>query len=419
MPETFTRQTLIVKTSFSEVWHAKDASGIPVVVKIALNDGATARRLRNEIEALIEAEGPSTMPVLEFDAVDYSWYMMPVAAYNLAHAPGVKDVTLGIHVVEAIEEALHNLHGAGRPHRDLKPQNILWLEVDGEGRWVVADFGIIRNAPGTTTASLTVEDAFLGSLGWAAPEQHSNPHAATPVADVYAAGAIVTWVLTGKMFEDSNPLLPTDSAIRGVLQRALQRVPSRRYQTIAQFLEALRIASVAKPTTLEDLLRKKTFDRLGASILGDLSRADDAILALPDLNRDDSAAWLREAKSGLIESLTALCNGLSRNTSSLNFVDIDRFLIWCIDVLRVLTARAEHAEVEELATAVFEAIASLRQFKPGAEAVRWIGSLDRKSEIPIEHAVHASGGLAFFQEQARNKYASRVDSDLLKKLRRS
>ncbi|ROO89100.1 serine/threonine-protein kinase [Actinocorallia herbida] len=98
--------------------------------------------------------------------------------------------------------ALAYAHGQPHPvvHRDIKPENIL---VDRDGRLKVCDFGIAR-LPGSGVTRLTSIGARMGTPSYMAPEQFEGRPAETP-SDVYAAGVVLYWLLSGrKPFPDGE-----------------------------------------------------------------------------------------------------------------------------------------------------------------------------------------------------------------------
>src|SRR5262249_29286928 len=97
-------------------------------------------------------------------------------------------------LVATVAEAMQAAHQGGIVHRDLKPANIL-LARDGTPK--VADFGLARHFEGEP--ALTVSGARIGTPSYMAPEQVIGKTAAIgPAADIYALGAVLYEMLTGR-----------------------------------------------------------------------------------------------------------------------------------------------------------------------------------------------------------------------------
>jgi serine/threonine-protein kinase len=83
------------------------------------------------------------------------------------------------------------VHRAGLVHRDVKPQNLL-LRKDGQLK--LGDFGIAFGVDGTR---LTAAGTVLGTAAYLAPEQ-ARGEDVTAAADIYATGAVLYELLTGR-----------------------------------------------------------------------------------------------------------------------------------------------------------------------------------------------------------------------------
>ena len=160
-------------------------------------------------------------------------------------------------------EAVHFAHRGGIVHRDLKPANIL-LTADGTPK--MTDFGLARRLEGG--GGLTLSGVPMGTPSYMAPEQARGEKAAIgPATDVYALGAILYEMLTGRppfraatatgtlqqvLHEDPvpplrlnpavpplrlNPAVPRDLAT--ICLKCLHKEPHRRYASAAALAEDL------------------------------------------------------------------------------------------------------------------------------------------------------------------------------------
>src|SRR5262249_12683840 len=93
-----------------------------------------------------------------------------------------------------IARGLAAIHAAGMVHRDLKPANVL---IDEHGRAKISDLGIARVRM-LGMPSLTRTSELLGTLSYMAPEQTDNTKNVGPAADLYALGATLYVLLTGR-----------------------------------------------------------------------------------------------------------------------------------------------------------------------------------------------------------------------------
>ncbi len=165
--------------------------------------------------------------------------------------PPPRAARMAAQLASAIAEA----HRQGIVHRDLKPGNVL-LAADGTPK--ITDFGLAK-AVGSESG-LTATEAILGSPSYMAPEQAGGKaKEAGPAADVYALGAILYELLTGRppfraatVLETLEqvktvepvppsqlvPRLPRD--VETICLKCLQKDPARRYESAAALAEDLR-----------------------------------------------------------------------------------------------------------------------------------------------------------------------------------
>jgi len=145
-------------------------------------------------------------------------------------------------VVQALLSGLGEAHKAGVVHRDVKPHNILISET---GVPKLIDFGIAQHAD----RSLTKTGAVIGTWAYMAPEQRTNAKGVDPRSDLYASGATLYAILTGK---DPFDLYATDLhdklfaglplPLINVMKGATRYEPDERYDSAAEMFHALQAA---------------------------------------------------------------------------------------------------------------------------------------------------------------------------------
>jgi serine/threonine-protein kinase len=164
---------------------------------------------------------------------------------------GRMQVPIAVRIVRQITQALGAAHERGVVHRDMKPENVFLTGDVSRPTAKVIDFGIskIGDAPGT---ALTKTGMIMGTPSYMAPEQARGEHV-DHRADIYAVGAILYAGVTGKRpFDRGDPtatlmaVLTEDparprsiepsipEALEMVIQRAMAKSPSDRYQTMAE-----------------------------------------------------------------------------------------------------------------------------------------------------------------------------------------
>ena len=158
-------------------------------------------------------------------------------------------------LVETLARACQSAHERGVIHRDLTPSNVL-LSSSGEPK--IVDFGLAKLAGGA--ARRTASGEILGTPGYMAPEQAAGGSKdVAPAADVYALGAILYELLTGRppfvgasildalaqVARDDpiapcrlQPKIPRD--LETVCLKCLNKDIARRYATAAALAEDLR-----------------------------------------------------------------------------------------------------------------------------------------------------------------------------------
>ncbi|HEU4734439.1 MAG TPA: protein kinase [Kofleriaceae bacterium] len=247
----------------------------PVALK-ELFSASDALRRRFVREALITArlQHPSIVPIYDAGHLDdrSPFYAMKLVAgqpldKSIAEATTLTQRLALLPSVLAIADAMAYAHSKRIIHRDLKPSNVL---VGAFGETIVIDWGLAKDlrvddhdaldAGPYRAAGLdhTVAGAVLGTPTFMAPEQAAGE----PVderADVYALGAILYHVVSGKVPHEGTtldemvhrviagdvrplteraPEVPRDLA--AIVTKAMALAPSERYANGQGFVDDLR-----------------------------------------------------------------------------------------------------------------------------------------------------------------------------------
>jgi serine/threonine-protein kinase len=184
-------------------------------------------------------------------------------------------------LVETLARAIHAAHQQGIIHRDLKPGNVLLApgntqELMPSARAPdglplsaftpkITDFGLARQVG--DTAGQTVSGVIEGTPSYIAPEQAcSKGRDIGPAVDVYALGAILYELLTGRApFKAATPLetllqvraddpVPprllqpkTPRDLETICLKCLQKEPGKRYASAQALADDLRRFQVGEP----------------------------------------------------------------------------------------------------------------------------------------------------------------------------
>ncbi len=153
-----------------------------------------------------------------------------------------------LYLMEEILRLLNILHQQETPmiYRDLKPANIM---IGRNGKVYLIDFGAVYSRK----IGEHVEDCegvLAGTYGYAAPEQFWNGVIPDLRCDIYAAGKVLAYLLSGK-----NPAVPPydmESYCRRlrqipaefmmIIERSLARNPLARYETCESMRRDIRLA---------------------------------------------------------------------------------------------------------------------------------------------------------------------------------
>jgi ABC-type amino acid transport substrate-binding protein len=155
-------------------------------------------RFRREGEAVARLQHPNIVQIYEVGEQDGCPYFSLEFVDGGSLAQRLEDTPQPIlwsaQLVETLARAAHAAHEHGVIHRDLKPGNIL---LTSAGVAKITDFGLAKLLE--DDADQTKTGTIQGTPSYMAPEQAGGPAKALgPPADVYALGAILYELLTGR-----------------------------------------------------------------------------------------------------------------------------------------------------------------------------------------------------------------------------
>ncbi len=162
-------------------------------------------------------------------------------------------------IILQIVKALRAAHERAIVHRDMKPENVFILPRDDGREFVkVLDFGIAKvlgldeDAPRLTRTGM-----IFGTPEYMSPEQAQGQSVDHRV-DIYAVGCIMYHMLTGDVpFRAESfmgilskhmmeaPVPPStrnpsiEPAVEAIINRAMEKDPDKRFQTMREFVDAL------------------------------------------------------------------------------------------------------------------------------------------------------------------------------------
>jgi serine/threonine-protein kinase len=268
----------------------------PEFIEMFLGEARLAARIHH----------PNVVPILEIGQTPQGYYivmeyvegdtlgrLLARAAQSGTRLP----MNVGVRILLDAMAGLHAAHelkddrGAplGIVHRDVSPQNVL-VGVDGSSR--LSDFGVAR---ATSKLSTTRSGQLKGKLAYMAPEQARGHKDVDRRADLFAAGIVAWEVLTcRRLFKGdgeadtlhrvlNDPIPPVRSIapsvpapVEAVIAKALERDRAKRYETAAQFADALERASrvVGALGTHKDVAL-----HLGAVLGAEISAHQEAVRA--------------------------------------------------------------------------------------------------------------------------------------------
>jgi serine/threonine-protein kinase len=379
-----------------KAWQTSLKRSVALKLLHAHDDPVSQRRFRAEAEAAARLQHSNIVQVFEvnqhrgrpFLAMEY------VAGGTLAQKlRGEPQPALeAARTVETLADAIHYAHEHGVIHRDLKPANILLTtdfprpkdESRGEledtltfppgspssagdrgpaAGLKIADFGLAKQVDADTAQTQT--GAILGTPSYMAPEQSRGAKEVGPETDVYALGAILYEMLTGRppfragtvletldLVRSEEPVPPrrlvpkTPRDLETICLKCLAKDPAKRYRSACLLAEDLRRFRQGEPIAARPVGRPerawkwaKRRPALAASgLVSGLALV--ALLVASQIHNVELQGTLRQLRDQKAE--TDKENQKARANLRAALVAVDEMLV---RVARVPLAKTPHTEV--------------------------------------------------------------------------
>jgi len=215
-------------------------------------------RFLREITIAAGLVHPHILPLYDSGEADgLLYYVMPfVEGESLRHRLDRETqlpVEEALRLIRDVAAGLVYAHEHGIVHRDIKPENILLSGHEA----LIADFGIARAVADGSQSRLTQTGMAIGTASYMSPEQALGKEI-DGRSDLYSLACLLYEMLAGNppfsgptylsiLAQHSTGGVPSLHALRvnvpvhieRTIERALEKLPADRFDTVAQFSEAL------------------------------------------------------------------------------------------------------------------------------------------------------------------------------------
>lgn len=223
------------------------------------------RRFLREIEITRSLHHPGVMMVFDSgivvsksqSTIDYVFFTLDYVKGETLRTRLMRERQLpvgdALQIIGSVADALQYAHERKVVHRDIQPKNIF---LTSDSRVLLSDFGVARGVESSTNTFQTAQGFVIGTVSYLSPEGiRAEPH--TAKSDQYALACVLYEMLAGRLpFEGNSqavllahlsespdgldqirPGVPPH--VSAAVARALSKVPSDRFASVADFRAAL------------------------------------------------------------------------------------------------------------------------------------------------------------------------------------
>src|SRR5271165_3163879 len=239
--------------------------GCPVTLKVIseryLGDELARLRFLREARAAASVRHPNVASVFHLGRTgeNYFYAMEFVEGETLEKLikrSGLLEVKLALEIAMQVAAGLAAIHEQNLVHRDIKPTNIIVrLKEERSVTAKIIDLGLAKTLEETASeAGISSPGAFVGTPEFASPEQFGGVGVDIR-SDLYSLGVTLWVMVTGQtpfrgpsaevMYQHQHALLPLElleavpQPVIVLLEKLLEKDPSRRFQSPVELLKAI------------------------------------------------------------------------------------------------------------------------------------------------------------------------------------
>jgi serine/threonine protein kinase/tetratricopeptide (TPR) repeat protein len=259
---------LVGAGAMGDVYRARDSKlGRDVAIKVLpplfSTDADRLARFDREARTLASLNHPHILTVHDIEHVDGHPYLVTEfvdgGTLKTWALSDTRTWRQSVELLVGVADGLAVAHAAGIVHRDVKPDNIL---ISKHGYATLADFGLARLFEADDRAAMppaatvrTQPGLIVGTIAYMSPEQAAG-RPADARSDIFSFGVVLYEVLSGRQpfagasdlevlqrvqHQPAEPLSEEiPSALRMVVEKALEKDPAERYQSMRDMVVDLR-----------------------------------------------------------------------------------------------------------------------------------------------------------------------------------
>lgn len=239
---------------------------VKMLQRRVISGEAALKRFQAEAQLASALDHPNVLTVHDFGVTDEG---SPYLVMAFLEGKTLAEITAGgehldlrrsLHIFIQICQGLGHAHDRGVIHCDIKPSNIMLIQLNDDADFVkIVDFGIAKLLSPEDTADGNTSTAVCGSPAYMSPEQ-CQAKEVNERSDIYSMGCLMYRTLSGKqpiwgneltefLYKHINetptsfailvPELAIPAAVEELVFKAMAKSPEDRYQSMAELKAAL------------------------------------------------------------------------------------------------------------------------------------------------------------------------------------